>query len=140
MEETSQTDHTKSAKTTGCLLPGLLFATLLAPLSTACASGVAVGVSPPAPRAAAVVKVESPPTARVVLVRKPPPKLKREVRPRKPAGHYVWVSGHWHWHAGRGYVWKAGQWHKPPHRTAVWIKPRYEKRPAGWVYIAGHWR
>lgn len=42
----------------------------------------------------------------------PPPKV--EIRPAKPAGASVWVSGHWSWKGPKkGYVWVPGHWKRP---------------------------
>ena len=86
-----------------------------------------------------VVAVSAPAGAvDVVYVQKAPPKVRTEVRTKRPGKNAIWVPGHWQWN-GRKYVWKAGHWDKRP-GGKTWVPGHWNKKQRGWVWVPGHWR
>ena len=89
------------------------------------------------PQAPAVAAPPQPPQQIVVTV--PPPPPQREIIYERPSPAYVWVSGYWHWRAGR-HVWIAGHWDLPPRANVMWVPARWELRGNQYVFIEGYWR
>ena len=67
-----------------------------------------------------------------------PPRLRAEIRPRRPHRGAVWQRGHWAWRDGR-YDWVGGVWVDPPRARAAWIPGHWNRRGRNWVWIEGHW-
>jgi hypothetical protein len=76
---------------------------------------------------------------REVIVSKTPPEVRVETQPVAPGRQYVWTTGYWRW-TGTDYVWVPGSWVLPPRVAAVWVPGKWERRPGGWVWVAGHWQ
>lgn len=68
-----------------------------------------------------------------------PPPARAEIIPVRPGGAYVWVPGYW---ARRpaGYVWLAGHYEVPPARRRAYQAGRWRHGRTGWYYVDGHWR
>ena len=71
-----------------------------------------------------------------------PPTPLVEEQPRKPGPRHAWSDGHWRWsQSEKRYIWNPGKWLRirhPHHRH--WIPGKWEKKPEGWLWIAGRWR
>lgn len=66
------------------------------------------------------------------------------VQPRRPAGHVVWVKGHFRWDASRSnYVWVKGRW-VAQQANKTWIPGHYKVERRGAlkvrVWVPGHWK
>lgn len=75
---------------------------------------------------------------REVIVTKTPPAVQVETQTVSPGPRYVWTRGYWRW-TGADYVWVPGSWVERPRVAAVWVEDQWQRRPGGWVRIAGHW-
>jgi hypothetical protein len=76
--------------------------------------------------------------SRTVYVTMAPPAARGEVPPPKPHHAYVWIPGHWDWHAGR-HVWVAGYWAKPK-PGCQWAPGYWKQTEQGWAWNEGQWK
>ena len=73
-----------------------------------------------------------------VVVHKKPPHAVTEHASATPGPGYVWIAGFQEWD-GSKFVWQPGRWVIPPHEHAIWMVPRWERTPAGYVFVEGWW-
>ena len=91
--------------------------------------------------ASSLITIATPGTAQVgVSVRigaPPPPRFERV--PVAPGRGYFWRPGHWFWN-GSAYAWSGGSYIRRP-AGAVWIPGHWRQRRRGaGVWVEGHWR
>lgn len=72
-----------------------------------------------------------------VRIGPPPVKKVKVIKPCKPHGNYIWVSGHLIFKKGK-YVWVSGHWvkNRPGY---VYVPAHWKKSPRGWYFVPGHW-
>ncbi len=75
--------------------------------------------------------------AQYVRVQPPPPVVERPYQ--APGRGFVWIPGYQRWD-GHHYQWSGGRWVHPPRPAAVWEPGRWERSPAGWLWVPGRWR
>src|SRR4051812_25322449 len=72
----------------------------------------------------------------IVKVRPGAPVIR--ARPLSPGPRHIWVGDEYVWRGGT-YVYTDGYWAVPPSRFRVWKEGHWKRKPAGWVWIPGHW-
>ena len=76
---------------------------------------------------------------REVIVTRTPPAVQVETQPTAPGPQYVWTRGYWRW-TGTDYVWVPGSYVARPSVAATWVEGQWQRRPGGWMWVAGHWQ
>lgn len=85
------------------------------------------------------VRVDIPlPGLEIRVGHRAPPRLRREVKPRRPDRHHLWIRGSWDWQQN-DWAWVPGRWERPNDRRARWMKARYVRDGRAWRYEPGHW-
>lgn len=67
-----------------------------------------------------------------------PPQMRRESRPPRPGGNFLWINGSWDWTDGR-WAWIDGRWELPQQSGDHWVATRYFREEGAWRYVPGHW-
>ena len=84
------------------------------------------------------VRVDIPlPGLEIRVGHRAPPRVRREMKPRRPGQDFVWVRGSWDWQRD-DWNWIPGRWERPEYRNARWIRARYVRQGHSWRYEPAH--
>lgn len=78
------------------------------------------------------------PSLEIHIATSSPPQMRRESKPPRPGGSFLWINGSWDWTNGN-WAWIGGRWELPDRVGARWVATRYFREEGAWRCVPGHW-